>query len=206
MPGASRSADRDSFEAGGRRRRRPAKHGFVALKTIAAYRGGLRIDENHPVWSVFEANEADGASRCRFRSIAASGTGTSLLPYADPSWLKPVIERFRGDAVRPAPLLPVRARGRVARARLPRRLLRPVADDPVRRPRAGDAARGARARARFEAPLRVGCRPGSGLYFLAAKRLAGGAGRGAARTAPAGQALEAGRAILRENALRLYRF
>jgi hypothetical protein len=69
------------------------EQGFVALKTIAAYRGGLdRLAE--PVLEALEANEATGASlpvqvHCGF------GDSDLWLTRADPSHLKPVIERFR---------------------------------------------------------------------------------------------------------------
>jgi hypothetical protein len=66
--------------------------GFAALKTIAAYRGGLdRISE--PVLAALEANEATGRPlpvqvHCGF------GDSDLWLPRADPGWLKPVVERF----------------------------------------------------------------------------------------------------------------
>ena len=58
-------------------------HGFAALKTIAAYRGGLRLDGGHPLWRVLEANEATGDPlpvqvHCGF------GDSDLLLPLADP--------------------------------------------------------------------------------------------------------------------------
>jgi hypothetical protein len=67
--------------------------GFVALKTIAAYRGGLdRVSED--VVAALEANEATGAplpvqAHCGF------GDWDLHLWRADPSYLKPLIERFR---------------------------------------------------------------------------------------------------------------
>jgi hypothetical protein len=67
--------------------------GFVALKTIAAYRGGLdRVSDE--VVAALEANEATGALlpvqvHCGF------GDSDLWLARADPSHLKPVIERFR---------------------------------------------------------------------------------------------------------------
>jgi hypothetical protein len=67
--------------------------GVVALKTIAAYRGGLdRVSE--PVLAALEANEATGAPlpvqvHCGF------GDSDLWLARADPSHLKPLIERFR---------------------------------------------------------------------------------------------------------------
>jgi uncharacterized protein len=67
--------------------------GFVALKTIAAYRGGLdRVSDE--VIAALEANEATGAPlpvqvHCGF------GDSDLWLARADPSHLKPLIERFR---------------------------------------------------------------------------------------------------------------
>jgi hypothetical protein len=69
------------------------EQGFVALKTIAAYRGGLdRLAE--PVVAALEANEETGAPlpvqvHCGF------GDSDLWLARADPSHLKPVVERFR---------------------------------------------------------------------------------------------------------------
>ena len=69
------------------------KQGFVALKTIAAYRGGLdRLSE--PVVAALEANEATGEPlpvqvHCGF------GDSDLWLARADPSHLKPILERFR---------------------------------------------------------------------------------------------------------------
>jgi predicted TIM-barrel fold metal-dependent hydrolase len=68
------------------------EQGFVALKTIAAYRGGLdRLSD--PVLAALEANEATGAPlpvqvHCGF------GDSDLWLARADPSHLKPVLERF----------------------------------------------------------------------------------------------------------------
>ena len=67
--------------------------GFVALKTIAAYRGGLdRVSGD--VVEALEANEASGDAlpvqvHCGF------GDADLHLWRADPSYLKPLIERFR---------------------------------------------------------------------------------------------------------------
>jgi uncharacterized protein len=69
------------------------EHGYVALKTIAAYRGGLdRVSE--PVVAALEANEETGAPlpvqvHCGF------GDSDLWLARADPSHLKPLVERFR---------------------------------------------------------------------------------------------------------------
>jgi hypothetical protein len=72
----------------------PARaNGYVALKTIAAYRGGLdRVAE--PVVAALEANEGTGDPlpvqvHCGF------GDWDLHLHRADPSYLKPLVERFR---------------------------------------------------------------------------------------------------------------
>jgi hypothetical protein len=67
--------------------------GYVALKTIAAYRGGLDRVSEHVV-AALEANEATGQPlplqvHCGF------GDSDLHLWRADPSFLKPLIERFR---------------------------------------------------------------------------------------------------------------
>jgi len=68
------------------------ERGYVALKTIAAYRGGLdRV--SGPVVAALEANEATGAPlpvqvHCGF------GDSDLWLARADPSHLKPLVERF----------------------------------------------------------------------------------------------------------------
>ncbi len=73
--------------------------GFAALKTIAAYRGGLDLEVTPPglreaLLLALEANEASGDPlpvqvHCGF------GDWDLHLPRADPGWLKPLIERFR---------------------------------------------------------------------------------------------------------------
>jgi predicted TIM-barrel fold metal-dependent hydrolase len=75
------------------------EQGFVALKTIAAYRGGLDLDIAPPgtrkaLIAALETNEASGDPlpvqvHCGF------GDWDLHLPRADPGWLKPLIERFR---------------------------------------------------------------------------------------------------------------
>jgi hypothetical protein len=68
-------------------------NGFAALKTIAAYRGGLdRVSER--VVAALEANEATAAPlpvqvHCGF------GDSDLHIQRADPGYLKPLIERFR---------------------------------------------------------------------------------------------------------------
>jgi hypothetical protein len=79
--------DRAAAETGTARDR-----GFVALKTIAAYRGGLDRVSEHVV-AALAANEATGAPlpvqvHCGF------GDQDLHLWRADPSYLKPLVERF----------------------------------------------------------------------------------------------------------------
>ena len=67
--------------------------GFAALKTIAAYRGGLDRVSEHVV-AALDANEATGDPlpvqvHCGF------GDSDLHLWRADPGYLKPLIERFR---------------------------------------------------------------------------------------------------------------
>ena len=83
--------------------------GFVALKTIAAYRGGLDLDalrapartdrlEGRPlrdvVLAALEANEATG-DPLPVQVHTGFGDADLSLPAARPSLLQPLIERFR---------------------------------------------------------------------------------------------------------------
>jgi hypothetical protein len=73
-------------------------NGFVALKTISAYRTGLELEQIHQfVVAALEANEATGKPlplqvHCGF------GDWDLYLARADPSHLKPLVERFRETA------------------------------------------------------------------------------------------------------------
>lgn len=70
-------------------------NGFAGLKSISAYRTGLELERIHDfVVAALEANEAAGAPlpvqfHCGF------GDWDLYLARADPSHLKPLIERFR---------------------------------------------------------------------------------------------------------------
>ena len=69
-------------------------NGFAGLKTIAAYRGGLELEQIDPlVVAALEANAETGAPlpvqvHCGF------GDSDLSLPGADPGYLKPLLERF----------------------------------------------------------------------------------------------------------------
>jgi len=72
---------------------RARDNGYVGLKTIAAYRGGLDRVSDHVV-EALAANDASGAPlpvqvHCGF------GDSDLHLWRSDPSYLKPLIERFR---------------------------------------------------------------------------------------------------------------
>jgi hypothetical protein len=67
--------------------------GFAALKTIAAYRGGLDLGAEHPLWRVLEAND-DTGDPLPVQVHCGFGDSDVLLQRADPSLLKPLIERF----------------------------------------------------------------------------------------------------------------
>lgn len=85
------------------------RNGYVALKTIAAYRGGLDLDalkeparsdrlEGAPLRNVLlaalEANESTG-DPLPVQVHTGFGDWDLLLPAARPGYLKPLIERFR---------------------------------------------------------------------------------------------------------------
>jgi predicted TIM-barrel fold metal-dependent hydrolase len=178
-------------------------NGFVALKTIAAYRGGLRLGPDHPLWGVLRANERTGAPlpvqvHCGF------GDSDLLLPHADPSWLKPVFETFPDTAFVLLHCYPfVREAGWLAHvyanvyvdlsltipyvARPAEHLREALELTPVSKLLyASDAAR---------APE---------LYFLASRWWREALAEVLPELLTAEHAPDAGRAILRENALRLY--
>ncbi len=71
-------------------------NGFVALKTIVAYRGGLEL-EGHAMKEkllvALEENEGTGAP-LPVQVHTGFGDSDLFLPRADPSYLQPVIERF----------------------------------------------------------------------------------------------------------------
>jgi hypothetical protein len=91
-----RVADSGGIDAVRREVAGAREHGFIALKTISAYRTGLQLGHIHDfVIAALEANEAKGAPlpvqfHCGF------GDWDLYLPHADPGHLKPLIERFHG--------------------------------------------------------------------------------------------------------------
>jgi len=72
---------------------RAREDGYVALKTIAAYRGGLDRVSEHVV-DALAANDGSGAP-LPVQVHAGFGDSDLHLWRSDPSYLKPLIERFR---------------------------------------------------------------------------------------------------------------
>ena len=178
--------------------------GFVALKSISAYRTGLELERIHDfVVAGLEANEATGAPlpvqfHCGF------GDWDLYLARADPSHLKPLIERFRETAFVLLHCYPfVREAGWLAHVYgnvwFDLSLTIPHVSRPVEMVRealelapvskllyASDAARTPE------------------LYYLAAKWWREALATVLTDVLPADEAETAGRQILRENALALY--
>jgi uncharacterized protein len=181
------------------------ENGFVALKTISAYRTGLELERiGDVVVAAFEANERTGAPlpvqiHCGF------GDWDLYLPRADPGHLKPLIERFRETPFVLLHCYPfVREAGWLAHVygnvwfdlsltiphfSRPEEMVRDALElAPVSKLLyASDAARTPE------------------LYYLAAKWWREALAVVLAEALPAGEAETAGRQILRDNAVGLYR-
>ena len=176
--------------------------GFVGLKTIAAYRGGLDRVSEHVV-AALEANDATGDPlpvqvHCGF------GDWDLHLQRADPSHLKPLLERFRETPFVLLHCYPfVREAGWLAHVygnvwfdlsltiphvSRPAEMVREALElAPVSKLLyASDAARTPE------------------LYYLAAKWWRQALAEVLSEALPADEAEAAGRAILRENAIGLY--
>src|SRR5580765_5682738 len=179
MPRSTRAPHRD---ARGSRRRRRAGGGLRRAEDDRRLprraRPGFRERRRRARDERGDGRSAAGAGALRLRRRRPPPlAGRPVVPQAADRALP-------RDAVRAAALLPVRARSGLARSRVRQRVVRPLADDPARLTRGPARARGARARARVEAALRV---------------------RRRAEALPPDETESAGRAILRDNALALYR-
>lgn len=177
-------------------------NGFAALKTIAAYRGGLDVLEETVV-AALEANEGTGEP-LPVQVHTGFGDSDLFLPRADPSYLQPVIERFRETPFVLLHCYPfVREAGWLAHVYgnvfLDLSLTIPYVSRPAEAVREGlelapvskllyasDAARTPE------------------LYFLAARWWRAALAEMLAEAVEPEEAEEAGRRILRENALELY--
>ena len=184
---------------------RARENGFVGLKTISAYRTGLELERiKEFVVAALEANEQTGDPlpvqvHCGF------GDWDLYLPRADPGHLKPLLERFRETPFVLLHCYPfVREAGWLAHvygnvffdlsltiphvARPAEALREALELAPVSKLLyASDAARTPE------------------LYYLAAKWWRESLGEVLPELLPAAEVEEAAVAILRENALRLYR-
>jgi uncharacterized protein len=194
-------------------------NGFAALKTIAAYRGGLDLDAlprridsarlegplvRGVLLAALEANEATG-DPLPVQVHAGFGDADLFLPAANPALLKPLIERFRETPFVVLHAYPyVREAGwlghvygnvwldlslTIPHVARPAEMVRQALElAPVSKLLYGsDAARTPE------------------LYFLAAKWWREALAEVLVAELPAGEADEAARAILRENAIALYR-
>src|SRR5262249_47600505 len=68
--------------------------GFVGLKTIAAYRGGLDLNVPDVRAGLEAALDANPAHPLPVQFHAGFGDAALTLPLADPGLLKPLIERY----------------------------------------------------------------------------------------------------------------
>jgi predicted TIM-barrel fold metal-dependent hydrolase len=68
--------------------------GFVALKTIAAYRGGLDLNVPDVRAGLEAALEANATDPLPVQVHTGFGDADLVLPLADPGLLKPIIERY----------------------------------------------------------------------------------------------------------------
>ncbi len=178
------------------------ERGYVALKTIAAYRGGLDRVREHVV-AALEANEATGDPlpvqvHCGF------GDSDLHLWRADPSYLKPIVERFRATPFVLLHCYPfVREAGWLAHVYGHVHLDLSLTIPHV--PRAAEMVRQALELAPVSKLLYGSDAVTPELCLLAARWWREALAEVLAAELPAGEAEEAGAAILRDNALRLYR-
>jgi hypothetical protein len=176
--------------------------GFAALKTIAAYRGGLDRVSEHVV-AALEANEATGAPlpvqvHCGF------GDSDLHIQRADPGYLKPLVERFRDTTWVLLHCYPfVREAGWLAHVYGNVYFDLSLTIPHVSRP--ADALREALELAPVSKLLYASDAARTPeLYWLAAKWWRESLAEVLAESLPADEAEDAGRAILRENARRVY--
>ena len=191
--------------------------GFAALKTVAAYRGGLDLDALPPaartnrlegplvrdvLLAALEANEATG-DPLPVQVHAGFGDSDIHMPRADPGYLKPVFERFRDTPFVLLHCYPfVREAGWLAHVyghvHFDLSLTIPHVS------RGAEMVRQALELAPVSKLVYASDAVCPELYFLAARWWREALAEVLAEALPPGEAEEAGRAILRENALHLY--
>ncbi len=177
-------------------------NGFAALKTIAAYRGGLDRVSEHVV-AALEANEATDAPlpvqvHCGF------GDSDLHIQRADPGYLKPLVERFRDTTWVLLHCYPfVREAGWLAHVYGNVYFDLSLTIPHVSRP--AEALREALELAPVSKLLYASDAARTPeLYWLAAKWWRESLAEVLTQSLPPDEAEEAGRAILRENARRVY--
>jgi uncharacterized protein len=176
--------------------------GFVALKTIAAYRGGLDV-VSPLVVAALAANEATGAP-LPVQVHTGFGDSDLLLARADPSLLKPLLERFSETPFVLLHCYPfVREAGWLAHVYANVYFDLSLTIPFVARP--AEALREALELAPVSKLLYASDASRTPeVYYLAAKWWREALAEVLAEALPADEAEQAGRAILRENALALY--
>ncbi len=193
--------------------------GFAALKTIAAYRGGLDLDALPPaaradrlegplvrdvLLAALEANEATG-DPLPVQVHAGFGDSDLHLPRVNPGYLKPLVERFRSTSFVLLHCYPyTREAGWLAHVYghvyLDLSLTIPHVARPAEHVReALELAPVSKLLYASDAALTPE------LYFLAANWWREALAEVLAEALPPDEAEQAGRAVLRENALALYR-
>ncbi len=193
--------------------------GFAALKTIAAYRGGLDLDALPPasrddrlegplvrdvLLAALEANEATG-DPLPVQVHAGFGDSDLFLPRVQPGYLKPLVERFRETPFVLLHCYPfVREAGWLAHVYSNVFFDLSLTIPHVARP--AEALREALELAPVSKLLYASDAARTPeLYLLAATWWREALAEVLAEALPADETEEAGRAILRENALTLYR-
>ncbi|HEY3206080.1 MAG TPA: amidohydrolase family protein [Gaiellaceae bacterium] len=180
-------------------------NGFVALKTISAYRTGLELERIRDfVVAALDANERTGEPlpvqvHCGF------GDWDLYLPRADPAHLKPLLERFRATTFVLLHCYPyIREAGWLAHVYGNVFFDVSLTIPHVARP--GEALREALELAPVSKLLYASDASRTPeLYYLAAKWWREGLAEVLPELLAEDEVEDAGRAILRENALRLYR-
>jgi hypothetical protein len=199
--------------------------GYAGLKTIAAYRTGLDVAapdidaaerafkesgprlESKPLldFALWEALEANAADPLPVQVHAGFGDSDLLLPRVNPGWLKPVVERFRDTPFVLLHCYPfVREAGWLAHVYGNVSFDLSLTIPHVSRP--AEALREALELAPVSKLLYASDAARTPeLYYLAAKWWREALAEVLAESLPPDEAEQAGRAILRENALSLYR-
>jgi predicted TIM-barrel fold metal-dependent hydrolase len=192
--------------------------GFAALKTIAAYRGGLDLDALPParrsdrlegprvrdvLLAALEANEETGRP-LPVQVHAGFGDGDLFLPAVNPGYLKPLVERFRDTPFVLLHCYPyVREAGWLAHVYGNVWFDLSLTIPHVSRP--ADAVREALELAPVSKLLYASDAARTPeLYFVAARWWREALAEVLSEALPPAEAETAGRAILRENALGLY--